>query len=325
MERLDIISCPTDLTGLGDDTKVFLAGPIIGAEDWQHSIPKIPGITWISPRRESYEGFDYDSQTSWETLGLRISDAILFWIPAPKENIEGRGYAQTTRIEFGENLARGKKIFIGIYPEYNGRKYFENKLEEYSGPKLHDNLEDVLGEVETWLKERKPGVFFTSDTHFSQERALELSKRPFTNIKDMDYTMIERWNKIVPPGSTVYHLGDFGETWPVDYLNGHIKFIMGNYERDGKSDVPEEVEMIGGPIWNLKISGLDLWMSHEPSQVQECAGMKLFGHIHGRQKVKDWVGLDVGVDGNNFMPYSVEDLKFYYEAIMKHYDDEVWC
>ena len=100
MTRLDIISCPLGLEDLGDEIKIFLAGPIQGAPDWQHSIPKIPGVRWISPRRENYDNFDYDEQTSWETMGLRISDAILFWIPASKENIEGRGYGQTTRIEF---------------------------------------------------------------------------------------------------------------------------------------------------------------------------------------------------------------------------------
>lgn len=34
-------------------------------------------------------------------------------------------------------------------------------------------------------------VFFTADTHFGQERALTLSRRPFKSVKEMDeYMMI---------------------------------------------------------------------------------------------------------------------------------------
>ena len=290
MTRLDIINCPLDLEGLKDETKIFLAGPIQGAPDWQHSVPKIPGVIWICPRRDSYENFDYDEQTSWETIGLRISDAILFWIPAPEKEVEGgHCYAQTTRIEFGENLARGKKIFVGIYPEYNGRKYFQNKLKEYGGPELRETLEDTISDIRAWLDDRKPGIFFTSDTHFSSSRSLELSRRPFPNVSEMDWTMIERWNKVVPPGSTVYHLGDFGDTWPTKYLNGNIKLIMGNYERDGKSDIPQDVELVGD-LWNTKISGID-----------------------------------VGVDCHNYTPCSLDDIGFFWNAMVKgYYDKEVW-
>ena len=325
MTRLDIISCPQDLSGLTDEIKIFLAGPIQGAPDWQHRVPKIPRVIWICPRRESYDNFDYDEQTFWETLGLRISDAVMFWIPEPEKEIKNHSYAQTTRIEFGENLARGKKIFIGIYKDYSGRKYFQNKLEEYSQEKiqLHDNINSLIEDVKTWVKNRIPGFFFTSDTHFSSERSLTLSRRPFTNLNQMDFTMIERWNKVVPPKFTVFHLGDFGESWPIQYLNGNIKLILGNYENEEKSPIPP-VDVFGD-IYNINLSDINIWMAHEPLKIKDKPGMKLFGHIHGRQMVKPWDGLDVGVDCHNFTPCSLEDIKFFWNAMnKKYYDSEVW-
>ena len=93
-----IIKCPSSLKGLNDKVKIFCAGPIQGAPIWQHHLPEIDGAVWLSPRRDSYEDFDYDTQTEWETTGLRIADIIIFWIPAPQEDIPGRGYAQTTRM-----------------------------------------------------------------------------------------------------------------------------------------------------------------------------------------------------------------------------------
>ena len=36
--------------------------------------------------------------------------------------------------------------------------------------------------------------FFTSDTHFGQERALTLSMRPFDSVDEMDITIIKNIN-----------------------------------------------------------------------------------------------------------------------------------
>ena len=33
-------------------------------------------------------------------------------------------------------------------------------------------------------------IWFTSDTHFSSERTLELSKRPFKSVEEMDKILI---------------------------------------------------------------------------------------------------------------------------------------
>lgn len=331
-----IITCPNSLEGLNKKIKVFCAGPIQGAPMWQHEMPEIEGVVWISPRRESYDNFDYDQQTSWETIGLRIADIILFWVPAPAEDIPGRSYAQTTRIEFGETLGRqNKPVVVGIYNDYNGRKYFNNKMEEYGAGGLYDNFDDCINKIKELVEDKKKAkTFFTSDTHFSQERAMELSKRPFKSVKEMDWTMIDRWNATVGPNDTVYHLGDFGESWPMEYLNGNIMFVNGNYERDSKSPVPPGVKECGNYIV-LKDKG-EPWliMAHEPTRALELqeklSGDKkipvVFGHIHGRQKVKVWDGYDVGVDSNNFCPVSLADVKFYFNAIEKgFYDQDVWC
>ena len=61
-----IIKCPSSLKGLNNKVKIFCAGPIQGAPLWQHHLPEIDGAVWLSPRRGSYEDFDYDTQTEWD-------------------------------------------------------------------------------------------------------------------------------------------------------------------------------------------------------------------------------------------------------------------
>lgn len=323
-ERLDMICSPGNLKGLRDYVKVFVMGPIQGAPEWQFNLPVIPGVLWICPRRPNGK-YDYDEQVDWETLGLRISDFALMWIPEPAEDIKGRAYAQTTRIELGENLARGKEMVLGCYPDFPGRRYISKKAGDY-GKFLYPTLEETLEELKKLVKIKTENTrrFFTSDTHFGSQRTLELSRRPFRDVKDMDWTMIERWNKVVGPNDTVYHLGDFGDSWPTDYLNGKLNLIMGNYERKDY-DVPDNDRNLGA-VHEIKDEYV---LCHEPLKGKEWRRNEslpvLFGHIHGRQKIKPWKGLDVGVDGHNFTPVSEEDVKFYINAIEKgYYDEEVF-
>ena len=66
-----------------DSVYVFLCGPIQGAPDWQSEVPDIEGVTWINPKREGMDGFDWEEQVKWETMGLSISDFVLISIFHP--------------------------------------------------------------------------------------------------------------------------------------------------------------------------------------------------------------------------------------------------
>ena len=342
-----------------EDLYIFLAGPIQGVHDWQtNDIPDLgEEVTLINPRRARHPdpSFDWNKQVAWETIGLRVSDAIIFWVPPEEEKIEGRDYAQTTKIELTENLVRGKKIFLGIDPSIHTRRYLVEKAKSYGLKKIHDNLEDLISEVRTWINdERKTKKrYFTSDTHFGSQRTLDLSRRPFKSTLEMDWKMVELWNQTVRPWDEVYHLGDFGDRSWLKFLNGEIKLVQGNYEKDEvkahweESKFIETLEGIGfdhvykaDKIPHIMIDEYHIHLVHEPtnlktlvdyemqSPVWESLGkdhrFALFGHIHGRQMIKKY-GLDVGVDCSKFKPVSEEDIKFYLNAIEKgYYDENVW-
>ncbi len=57
-------------------------------------------------------------------------------------------------------------------------------------------------------------TWITSDHHFGHQGMCEFSNhdgtktRPWTDHKDADRIMIEKWNDIVKPDDKVYHLGD---------------------------------------------------------------------------------------------------------------------
>ncbi len=175
-------------------------------------------------------------------------------------------------------------------------------------------------------------VFFTSDTHFSDERTLTLSRRPFATTQEMDVAMIERWNATVAPDDIVYHLGDFGNYEIAKQLHGKIRLLVGNYERDdlhgGKVTLVRLEELFDTVTLNdlvcLSLDEKYMTLVHEPShRLSSAVRFHLFGHIHKLQMVK-WNGLNVGVDCHDFTPVNFETVLFYKNAIEKHYDDEVF-
>jgi len=330
-----IINSPQQLPNRKKDWYVFLAGPIQGGPDWQNNMPEIPNVIWLSPRRVSYENFNWEEQVDWETRCMKIADVILFWIPEKIEDIPGRDYGMTTRTEIGEYLAMGKKTIVAINSNYPGKRYLDFKARQYNSIAIVDTLDSAIDALTDFINTHRKQVFFASDTHFGSQRTLELSKRPFKNVIEMDWRLIERWNKIVMPGDDVYHLGDLGELWPLQYLNGNIHLRFGNYERDLISkDGSKYLEKLheAGLIFGYENNQLfeDYVLAHEPITAKELldktpnAEFALFGHIHGRQKIKKF-GIDVGIDANNYAPISLDDIKFYRNAIEKgYYDSEVW-
>lgn len=170
-------------------------------------------------------------------------------------------------------------------------------------------------------------VFFTSDTHFSEQRTLELSRRPFEDTKEMNQTLVDNWNKRVGKNDVVIHLGDFGESKSIrKQLNGRIILLFGNYDRADKELLPYLCD--SDKVYSKEFSIIlhinrEKWeLVHEPeNRVTDL--FYLFGHIHKTQQVKP-NGLNVGVDCHNFTPLSLEDILFYKEAVEKHYDNNVF-
>lgn len=179
-------------------------------------------------------------------------------------------------------------------------------------------------------------IWFTSDTHFNQERTLELSKRPFDSVQSMTDTIVDRWNNVVGENDIVYHLGDFGDYDVIERLNGKINLILGNYElndiKDGKITEDELIEKGFYSLQDSVILDIDdigkVYLTHKPNDcidisLDDTIKFNLFGHIHKCQMVKSF-GLNVGTDCHNFIPIDIDTVKFYFNAIKNYYDSNVF-
>ena len=238
-----IINSPTVITEKTGWT-VFLAGPMKASpRGWRNKLVKtasemgMDGITFISPRFNTMH--QPSNQVEWETQGLRMCDVALFWIPNkdPKAELGNRIYAETTKMELPENLARGKKVILGIDTEINGTRHMKFLAKRY-GVKLHTSMEGCLEELKAWIEKSKPKVHYIAGPGFDSKE--QLAAHPeFVDLLAMNQTLMERWNRMVAPGDKVYVVGEFGNEEWMKLVNGDVQVV------DSSADgVPAGIRLI---------------------------------------------------------------------------------
>lgn len=148
-------------------------------------------------------------------------------------------------------------------------------------------------------------------------------------VNDMDNGLIERWNSLVKPGDTVYHLGDFCLTKRVDLidhwlgqLNGEIRLIKGNhdkwvkrYDRLENKDKIKWIKHYAERTFEVDGKKHQFILSHYPmlswhGSHRSPSSIMLHGHCHGSIKLLNQSirRMDVGVDANNWYPVLLENI-----------------
>jgi len=156
-------------------------------------------------------------------------------------------------------------------------------------------------------------LFFTADTHFGDHRTLNIHRRPFASVAEMDEALVAGWNAVVGPADEVWHLGDVARRAAdvaglLARLNGTKHLVRGNNdpagtgEAAGWASVQDYAELTEGDA--------RLVLCHYPFRSwngQHRRAIDLHGHSHG--KLKPMLRqFDVGVDARGFRPTSLAAL-----------------
>lgn len=161
-------------------------------------------------------------------------------------------------------------------------------------------------------------LYFTSDTHFFHTRIVTLAHRPFNSVDEMNEVIIKNWNAKVPDrDSHVFILGDLSFGKPeqtievLNRLNGTIYLIKGNHDKHLTNKVLK-CFAFSKDRYLLKASdGNRVVLDHFPLYTWEGAhrgSYHFHGHCHGTLGKEYTTRTDVGVDTNNYTPYSYTEL-----------------
>lgn len=175
---------------------------------------------------------------------------------------------------------------------------------------------------------RDEKVWFTADSHIGHRKIIRYCQRPFSDVEEMNETLIANWNNVVGKDDFVFHLGDFSVGGSAEWtsllgrLNGRIFLVLGNHDMNnigqGFMKRFEDVSM----QMLISIGSQRIYLNHYPFL---CYGgayrgtWQLFGHVHTCpcRSGRDYPRLvnlfptqyDVGVDNNNFTPVSFEQVE----------------
>jgi len=188
-------------------------------------------------------------------------------------------------------------------------------------------------------------IFFTSDHHFGHGNIIKYTGRPFSNAREMDEIMIERWNEVVSKWDLVYCLGDLtlrnDGTKYLAKLNGRIFVLCYPWHHDKRwiplhkliysttsfsaSFAPNIHSQTFYPITVLPPMVVLEKGLYYPAPITLChypvaewdrkhyGAWHLHGHSHGKHNGEGKI-MDVGVDCNNFYPVSLEQVAEYMET-----------
>jgi calcineurin-like phosphoesterase family protein len=157
--------------------------------------------------------------------------------------------------------------------------------------------------------------FLTGDTHFNHANIIQYCSRPYHNVDEMNEALIEGWNSVVKPNSSVIHCGDFAfanrheqVAGILKKLHGHIHLVIGNHDKTPVTTA-SGFESVSN-IRIFKISGMEITACHYAMRVwnkSHHGTYHCYGHSHGKLPDDPHSrSMDVGVDGNGFKPVSLE-------------------
>lgn len=156
-------------------------------------------------------------------------------------------------------------------------------------------------------------LFFTADTHFGDHRTINIWRRPFASVAEMDALLVERWNATVAPEDEVWHLGDVARRAAdvpalLARLHGRKHLLRGNNDPD--ETLAAQGWASTGDYAELQVEGRRLILCHYPFRSwngQHRGTINLHGHSHGRLKPMPRQH-DVGVDVHGWAPVTLGRL-----------------
>ena len=134
--------------------------------------------------------------------------------------------------------------------------------------------------------------FYIADTHFGHRSVLSFDNRPFSDIEEMDRSLIRLWNRRVQKNDNVYIVGDFAyrnehpEEWYLEQLKGRKHLIIGNHDKKllKNAKAMAHFESVD-KMMHVSDDGHQICVCHFP--LAEWNGffkgsLHIYGHIHNQ-------------------------------------------
>lgn len=171
--------------------------------------------------------------------------------------------------------------------------------------------------------------YYISDLHFNDEFILQVCKRPFSSVSEMNEAIIRGWNRKVKGSDEVFILGDIFPCKPKDgdaqqtidfvkTLNGSKTLVIGNHDESFIGEIAEAGVFAG--ICRMKRivdGGQEIILCHYPLmswQNDDRENVHFYGHMHNKDLpeisnyYKDKKAYNCGCDIIGFAPKGAAEI-----------------
>lgn len=165
---------------------------------------------------------------------------------------------------------------------------------------------------------KKPKTYFTADWHLFHANIIRYCNRPFRDTAEMNQTILDRLNDRVEEDDWLYFLGDMAFIRDVGHLHywldqlrcRNICVIKGNHDRS--TALVRDRFYWFKDYAEITVENQSIVLMHYAMRVWNKAhhgAWQLYGHSHGSlPEDPKALSMDVGVDTNNYYPYSFDEI-----------------
>lgn len=158
-------------------------------------------------------------------------------------------------------------------------------------------------------------IYFTADWHLNHEKIIKYCDRPFSNIKEMNNTIIRNYKEVIDDNDTVYFLGDlclYREHMKESFIKTFSKLpgrkilIMGNHDYLNPFTY---IECGFESVHTSLLFNENIVLVHDPSIAKvDKTKYWLCGHVHKLFKSLNGNIINVGVDVWKFYPVNLQRI-----------------
>ncbi len=177
--------------------------------------------------------------------------------------------------------------------------------------------------------------YFSSDWHLGHTNIIKYCQRPFIGAEEMDAAIFKNFFNTVKAGDEFYYLGDLSFHFEsvartITLLHGagiKTTILVGNHDNwhNGLRQLARtfEIELVHGFL-DLNIDGQLVTLCHYAMMSYYKSHFNawlLYGHHHSNvSKIVEGKKMNVGVDQNNFLPVSWDQVKAYMKTRPDNWD-----
>lgn len=168
-------------------------------------------------------------------------------------------------------------------------------------------------------------IYYTADQHFGHSNIIRFCDRPFTDVTEMDETLINNWNNVVSVDDIVYILGDLvfrsekSASHYIDSLKGTKHLILGNHDHKWVKNCNLQKHFSSVSYYlEIKDGERRIALCHYPMLSWGGAArgaLHIYAHIHNKKEGLAFEtlkqmdnALNAGVEINDYRPVTLDEL-----------------